>query len=148
MSNSCNINVDMSDDLRKRLAETVSRWMEARGLTVLALSKSTGLGRPTIYRLVKGDGDSSIETLARVASDLGTTPAALLDGRSPGYTSASSSRPGPARADDRLEALEERVDLLTRQIARMAASSAAAAEQVERELEAGAQRHGKRRSGT
>jgi transcriptional regulator with XRE-family HTH domain len=139
----------MSDGLRKRLAHTVSLWMEAKGLTVLSLSKSTGLGRATIYRLVNGEGDTSIETLVRVASDLGTTAAALLDGRDPGYVSPPSLRHDQAQpVSDRLEALEERVDLLTRQIARMAASSAAAAEQVERELEAGAQRHGKRRHGT
>lgn len=73
----------MADDLRKALARTVSRWMDARGITVLSLHKSTGLGRQTIYRLTKGTGDSSIDTLARVARELGTTPAALLEGQDP-----------------------------------------------------------------
>lgn len=99
-------------------------------------------GVDSVRRLADGrTKQMKLDEALRLCDRFGLDPWELAFGKP-----RASSPPG--QSPDRLEALEERVDLLTRQLARMAASSAAAAEQVERELEAGAQRPGKRRHGT
>ena len=68
---------------RRELGQTVRAWMAARRLRPVHLLKQTAIGKNTFYRLVDGTGESSMETLRRVAQALDVSVSDLLAFRQP-----------------------------------------------------------------
>lgn len=52
------------------LSETMEELLQRRGKSINGLSKASGLSRPTIQHLLRGEGDVFLSTLERLAEHL------------------------------------------------------------------------------
>jgi transcriptional regulator with XRE-family HTH domain len=73
----------LSEDVRARLARSLTAAMARCGLTVSALYKQTGVSRAEIYRLLGGKSLANGEILVRIADAVKMSPGLLLDGYVP-----------------------------------------------------------------
>jgi transcriptional regulator with XRE-family HTH domain len=76
--------VDLHERVAKQLAVTLKALMKERDLTISALHKRTGIGRETLYRILRHESLPTTEVLLRLAAELEVPPAALLDSRAVG----------------------------------------------------------------
>ena len=58
-------------------------WRANRGLTQTAVAGLSGVSRPNLSAIEQGARDITIQTLRRIASALGASPGALVDGIGP-----------------------------------------------------------------
>ena len=58
-------------------------WRTNRGLTQTAVAGLSGVSRPNLSAIEQGARDITIQTLRRIASALGASPGALVDGIGP-----------------------------------------------------------------
>ena len=75
------------------VGQTISLWRTKKGLTQAVVAERSGLSRPNLSAIEQGARDLTIQTLRRIASTLGASPGALVDGIGP----------GPARPPEKLD---------------------------------------------
>ena len=80
--------------------ETVLAWRLARGMTQAELAGASGLPRPNLSAIERGDREVTLRTLRALAAALDVTPGTLADGVSPG----AAARPLPRAALERIAA--------------------------------------------
>lgn len=73
-------------------SETVLLWRLHRGLTQAELATASGVSRPNLSAIERGEREVTLSTLRALACALGTSPGALADGRSPYGEPLSLSR--------------------------------------------------------
>ena len=66
------------DRLNTALAEVISRMRRKKNMTQAELAARTDITRPYVSDVERGLRNITVETLARFAAALGTTPSALL----------------------------------------------------------------------
>jgi len=79
----------------KRIGRTVSAWLAASELSIMALHKRTGIARNTLYQICAGNRMPSIDVLERIASELKTSAGVLLDGTLPSSSTGEESAVTP-----------------------------------------------------
>lgn len=67
--------------------------MEAKGVSISALARRSGLTRPTIQRAVRGNKPITLETLAKIADVLERDPGFFLDLKSTIFDNTASEAP-------------------------------------------------------
>lgn len=65
------------------VGQTISFWRMKKGLTQAVVAQRSGVSRPNLSAIEQGARDLTVQTLRRIASTLGVTPGALVDGVSP-----------------------------------------------------------------
>ena len=80
------------DDLGTRIARTLRREREARGLSVSELARQAGVSKATVSQLENGSGNPSVETLWALGVALDVPFAVLVD--------QQANAPTLIRADD------------------------------------------------
>ncbi len=96
------------DPIALRISGALKRWMDVVDLTVLDLHKRTGIARSTVDEIVRGKRVPSVDTLDRLATELGTTGGQILDGIGPDLGKAMK-RYGESDLPARLATIEKRV---------------------------------------
>ena len=96
----------------RRLSVALKVAMKARDLTVTDLHKRTGIGRETIYRILRAEALPTTDIIIRLAAELKVSPGALLDNTVEGTGNArGTSRQADATTlteiNARLGAIEE-----------------------------------------
>ena len=64
-------------------AETVLAWRLARGLTQAALAEASGVSRPNLSAIERGNREVTMKTLRALAAALDVRPGILADGEAP-----------------------------------------------------------------
>lgn len=100
------------------VGQTISLWRANKGLTQAVVAERSGISRPNLSAIEQGARDLTVQTLRRIASTLGASPGALVDGIGP----------GPARRPGKLDRYS-----LDR-IARLAAGQSLPASDAERRI--------------
>lgn len=103
------------------VGQTISFWRMRKGLTQAVVAQRSGISRPNLSAIEQGARDLTVQTLRRIASTLGVSPGALVDGISH----------GPMKAPKKLDRYS-----LDR-IARIAAGQPLKASNVERRIAEG-----------
>lgn len=86
----------------REFARQLAVLMAERGLETKGLAEATGLSYPQLRRILRGRSTPpSQPELHAIAAALGVTPDVLL---------GEATRRGPARTEDRLSVLEERLE--------------------------------------
>jgi transcriptional regulator with XRE-family HTH domain len=62
------------------VGRTIRFWRMKNGLTQAAVARQSGVSRPNLSAIEQGARDLTVQTLRRIASTLGVTPGALVDG--------------------------------------------------------------------
>lgn len=62
------------------VGQAISFWRMKKGLTQSAVAQRSGVSRPNLSAIEQGARDLTVQTLRRIASTLGVTPGALVDG--------------------------------------------------------------------
>ena len=65
------------------IGQTISLWRIKKGLTQAVVSGRSGVSRPNLSAIEQGARDLTVQTLRRIASALGASPGALVDGIGP-----------------------------------------------------------------
>ena len=65
------------------VGQTISFWRMKKGLTQAVVAQRSGVSRPNLSAIEQGARDLTVQTLRRIASTLGVTPGALVDGVRP-----------------------------------------------------------------
>lgn len=73
-------------------SETVLAWRLARGLTQAALAKKSGVSRPNLSAIERGDREVTLKTLRALAAALDVRPGILADGQPPARGAGSLGR--------------------------------------------------------
>ncbi|MBC8132615.1 MAG: helix-turn-helix transcriptional regulator [Deltaproteobacteria bacterium] len=86
-------------------AETVLAWRLARGMTQADLARASGVARPNLSAIERGDREVTLKTLRALAAALNVRPGVLADGcapntGAPALTRASLERIAAAATDD------------------------------------------------
>ena len=66
------------------VGQTIHLWRAEKGLTQEDVAERSGISRPNLSAIEQGARDLTVQTLRRIASALGTSPGALVDGIGPG----------------------------------------------------------------
>ncbi len=62
------------------VGQTIHFWRMKKGLTQAVVAERSGVSRPNLSAIEQGGRDLTVQTLRRIASTLGVTPGALVDG--------------------------------------------------------------------
>ena len=65
------------------VGETIHLWRTKKGLTQAIVAGRSGISRPNLSAIEQGARDLTVQTLRRIASILGASPGALVDGIGP-----------------------------------------------------------------
>jgi len=102
--------MDETKQTASKLGLSIKEALENAGLTVLALHKRTGIGRETIYRIMRGQKLPTLDVLLRIATELGVSPGALIDGN----IVKASGMPASKKFSDAKEVADKLADLQSR----------------------------------
>lgn len=62
------------------LGQTIQFWRTKKGLTQAMVAERSGVSRPNLSAIEQGARDLTVQTLRRIATTLGVSPGALVDG--------------------------------------------------------------------
>jgi len=71
------------------IGQTIHFWRTKKGLTQADVAERSGISRPNLSAIEQGARDLTVQTLRRIASTLGVSPGALVDGIGPELTRPS-----------------------------------------------------------
>lgn len=109
------------DSLAKRVGKRIKELRERHGLSQRELGKAASTSQVTIYKIETGTVATNLEMLERIASQLGVSPASLLeDARAEPAPAAEPKRVENNHGiQDRLTKTLEEVDRLKSEIERL-----------------------------
>jgi transcriptional regulator with XRE-family HTH domain len=104
--------------------ETVLAWRLVRGMTQAELARTSGIPRPNLSAIERGDREVTLKTLRALAVALDVRPGRLVDGDLPGHEVTTLTRDrlervsraaatGRALSDPRENALASRLTAVT-----------------------------------